>query len=235
MTSSTAILKVKNLNVELGGEKVIANLSFEVEEGEILTILGPNGAGKTVLLRTLLGFLPYQGEILWQKKVKIGYLPQGLTQLKVKDLPLAVEEFFGLKGISRKETLEFLKLVGIEKKSFLKKRIGDLSTGQFQRMLVAWVLASKPEVLLFDEPTTGIDIGGEETIYSLLHRFWKRGNLTIMLVTHDLNIVYKYSSRVLCLSKKGIACSGQPKEILNPKLLEKIYGTEIKFYEHKAP
>lgn len=230
MTSE--ILKVKNLNVELGGEKVIENLSFEVKKGEILTILGPNGAGKTVLLKTLLGFLPHQGEVSWQKKVKIGYLPQGLTQLKVKDLPLSVEEFFGLKGATKKETLQFLKSVGIKEESFLKKRIGDLSTGQFQRMLVAWVLISKPEVLLFDEPTTGIDIGGEETIYSLLHRFWQEGNLTILLVTHDLNIVYKYSSNVLCVSKKGVACSGPPKEILTSGLLEKIYGTEVKFYQH---
>lgn len=228
------ILEVTNLNVTLGSEKVIKDLSFGVKKGEILTLLGPNGAGKTVLLKALLGLLPYQGEVLWLKKVKIGYLPQGLTQLKVKDLPLSVEDFFTLKKVSPKETLKFLKSVGIEGSSFLKKRIGDMSTGQFQRMLVAWVLTSKPEVLLFDEPTTGIDIEGEETIYSLLHQVWKDKNLTILLVTHDLNIVYKYSSNVLCLSKKGVACSGPPKEILTTKLLEKVYGTEVKFYQHKA-
>jgi len=228
------ILEVKNLNIELDGEKIIKDLSFEVTKGEILTILGPNGAGKTVLLKALLGLLPYQGEILWSEKAKIGYLPQGLTQLKVKDLPLSVEEFFGLKKVPKEETLKFLKLVGIKEESFLKKRIGDMSSGQFQRMLVAWVLVSKPEILLFDEPTTGIDIGGEETIYSLLHRFWKEGNLTILLVTHDLNIVYKYSSNVLCLSKKGRTCSGQPKEVLTTKLLEKMYGTGIKFYQHRT-
>jgi len=228
------ILEVKNLKVELGGEEIIKNLSFEVKEGEILTILGPNGAGKTVLLKTLLGFLPHQGEVLWQKKTKIGYLPQGITQLKVKDLPLSVEEFFKLKKVTREEILKFLKLVGIREGAFLKKRIGDMSTGQFQRMLVAWVLISEPEVLLFDEPTAGIDIGGEETIYSLLHRFWKERKLTILLVTHDLNIVYKYSSDVLCLSKKGVSCSGQPKEVLTTGLLEKMYGTEIKFYQHKS-
>ncbi len=228
------VLEIKNLNVALDGEKIIKDLSFEVKDGEILTILGPNGAGKTVLLKTLLGFLPYQGEVLWQKKTKIGYLPQGLTQLKVKDLPLSVEEFFKLKKVTKEETLKFLKSVGIEENAFLEKRIGDMSTGQFQRMLIAWVLISKPEVLLFDEPTAGIDVGGEETIYSLLHRFWKEKNLTVLLVTHDLNIVYKYSSDVLCLNKKGIACSGPPKEVLTTDLLEKIYGTEIKFYQHKS-
>ena len=226
------ILKVKNLNVELDDEKIVKDLSFEVKKGEILTILGPNGAGKTVLLKALLGLLPYQGEISWQEKAKIGYLPQGLTQLKVKDLPLSVEEFFGLKKVSKEETLKFLKLVGIKEKNFLRKRIGDLSTGQFQRMLIAWVLVSKPEVLLFDEPTAGIDLGGEETIYSLLHRVWQEKNLTILLVTHDLNIVYKYSNSVLCLSKKGVTCFGRPKEVLTTELLEKMYGTGIKFYEH---
>ena len=226
------ILKVKNLNVELDDEKIVKDLSFEVKKGEILTILGPNGAGKTVLLKALLGLLPYQGEVSWPKSLKIGYLPQGLTQLKVKDLPLSVEEFFGLKKVSPEETMKVLKLVGIEEELFLKKRIGDLSTGQFQRMLIAWVLVSKPEVLLFDEPTAGIDLGGEETIYSLLHRVWQEKNLTILLVTHDLNIVYKYSNSVLCLSKKGVTCFGRPKEVLTTELLEKMYGTGIKFYEH---
>ena len=228
------ILKVENLNVKLDGEKIIENLSFNVKEREILTILGPNGAGKTVLLRTLLGFLPYSGKINWVKKVKIGYLPQGLTHLKVKNLPLSVEEFFKLKRISKEKILEFLKLVGIEKESFLTKRIGDLSSGQFQRMLIAWVLISKPEILFFDEPTTGIDIGGEETIYSLLYKFWQKENLTVLLVTHDLNIVYKYSTNVLCLTKRGFFCYGKPTEILTPENLAKVYGMEIKFYKHKS-
>ena len=228
----STVLKVKSLDVELEGENVIKDLSFEVKRGEILTLLGPNGAGKTVLLKALLGLLPYQGEISWHTSAKIGYLPQGLTQLKVKDLPLSVEDFFKLKEVPKEETLKSLKSVGIREELFPKKRIGDLSTGQFQRMLVAWVLVSKPEVLLFDEPTAGIDLGGEETIYSLLHQVWQDKNLTILLVTHDLNIVYQYSSHVLCLSKKGVACFGQPKEILTTELLEKMYGTGIKFYEH---
>lgn len=229
------ILRVENLNVELNGEKIIENLSFNVRKGEILTILGPNGAGKTVLLRTLLGFLPYKGKISWTKKLKIGYLPQGLTHLKVKGLPLSVEEFFKLKNSLKKEKiLKFLQTVGIEKKSLFKKQIGDLSSGQFQRMLIAWVLISRPEVLFFDEPTTGIDIRGEDTIYTLLYKFWAKEKLTILLVTHDLSVVYKYSTNVLCLSKKGFFCYGKPKEILTPKTLSKVYGMEIKFYQHKS-
>jgi zinc transport system ATP-binding protein len=227
------LLEVKNLNVNLDGEKIIENLSFQVTQGEFLTILGPNGAGKTVLLRTLLGFLPYEGIINWRQKLKSVYLPQGLTQLKLKDFPLTVQDFFALKNPvpDIEEITVFLHLVGLGK-DILKKTVGNLSGGQFQKMLVAWTLVSHPNVLFFDEPTTGIDIGGGETIYSLLQTIWEKEKLTIFLVTHDLSIVYKYSTNVLCLNRKGHQCFGAPKEILSPERLEQIFGTEIKFYEH---
>jgi len=93
LNMNSALLKVQNLSVELNGEKIIKNLSFQISRGEILTILGPNGSGKSVLLRTLLGFLPHEGDIVWDKKYKIGYLPQGLNQLLTKNLPLTVEDF----------------------------------------------------------------------------------------------------------------------------------------------
>jgi len=227
------LLEAKNLNIKFGKESVIENLSFSVNKGEVLTILGPNGAGKSVLLKSLLGLLPYEGEVAWHEKPKIGYLPQGLNQLRVKDLPLTVGDFFDLKNFSikNKEVERFLKLVGLEK-DILFKRAGDLSGGQFQRMLIAWVLISRPDVIFFDEPTTGIDIGGGETIYSLLHNISEKEKITIFLVTHDLNIVYRHSTHVLCLSRKGHYCFGSPKEILDPDALKEIFGTEIKLYEH---
>ncbi|MFH1536231.1 MAG: metal ABC transporter ATP-binding protein [Patescibacteria group bacterium] len=226
-------LEVKNLNVNLAGEKIIEDLSFKVAQGEILTILGPNGAGKSVLLRTLLGFLPYEGKIIWEQKPKIGYLPQGLNQLKVKDFPLTVQDFFALKNplLTLEEIARFLYLVGLEKDT-LFKTAGSLSGGQFQRMLVAWVLISHPQAIFFDEPTTGIDIGGGDTIYSLLHTIWEKEKLTIFLVTHDLNIVYKHSTNVLCLNRKGYNCFGAPKEILSPQTLKQLFGAEIKLYKH---
>jgi len=223
------ILKVKNLNVELDEEKIIEDLSFEIKKGKTVTILGPNGAGKTVLLRTLLGILPYRGEIEWLKDVKIDYVPQRLPF--IKDIPMNVEEFFRLKKASKKETREILNSVGFEE-NFLNKKIGDLSSGQFQRVLIAWALVRNPDVLLFDEPTTGIDIGGEETIYSLLAKLKEKRNLTILLVTHDLSVVFKFSSFVICLNKCPI-CQGIPKEVLSPEILRKLYSEEIKFYEHR--
>lgn len=231
--SSQLLLEVKNLNVVLGKEEIIQNLSFQVFEGEILTILGPNGAGKSVLLKTLLGLIPYRGEVVWRKKVKFGYLPQGLTQLKVKDFPLTVKDFFALKNfpLTLKKIGHFLRLVGLEK-NILSKLIGHLSGGQFQRMLLAWVLISRPNILFLDEPTSGIDIGGGETIYSLLYRLWLKEKITVFLVTHDLNVVYKNSTNVLCLTNKKCSCFGKPKEILNAKTLKKVFGREIKLYDH---
>jgi len=223
------ILRVKNLNVKLDGEKVLKNLSFKVRKGETLTILGPNGAGKTVLLKTLLGLLPYHGEIKWRKGVRIGYVPQRLPF--IKDVPMDVEEFFRLKGVSKSMVAKILNSVGI-KREVLKHKIGKLSSGQFQRILVGWSLSSNPHVLLFDEPFAGIDISGQESIYDLLKKFKERRELTILLVSHELSVVYKLTSKVLCLNKK-LLYQGPPKEVLTPKRLAELYGGKIKFHQHK--
>jgi len=222
------VLKVENLDVKLEGEEILKDLSFEVKEGEVLVILGPNGAGKTVLLKTLLGILPYKGKIEWQKGIKIGYVPQRLPF--IKDIPMAVKEFFDLKNVSKKESEEILKSIGLGE-DILKKKIGELSSGQFQRILVGWALASNPQVLLFDEPMTGIDIGGQESVYNLLEKLKKERDLTILFVTHELSIVYKLADKVLCLSKRML-CHGLPKEILTPERISELYSGEIKFYQH---
>jgi zinc transport system ATP-binding protein len=215
--------------VELEGEKIINNLSFEVKKGDVLTILGPNGAGKTVLLRTLLGLLLYKGEIEWERNIRIGYVPQRLPF--IKDVPLSVKDFLKLKKSSEKEIKEIINSVGFHE-NLLEKKIGDLSSGQFQRILIAWSLIENPQVLLFDEPTTGIDIEGEETVYRLLEKLKKERKLTILLVTHDLSVVYTFSNHVICLNKQPI-CYGPPHEVLTPDNLQRLYGEEVKYYRHK--
>ena len=228
--NNNSILKVENLNVKLNGEKIIEDLSFEVKEGETLAILGPNGAGKTVLFRTLLGFLPFEGEIQWKLGLKISYVPAGLPSSK--DIPLTVKEFFDLKKSSQKEAvIEALSAVGLKNPEVLGKQVSFLSTGQFQRLLVAWGLYDNPQVLLFDEPMTGIDIGGQESVYNLLEKLKKERDLTILFVTHELSIVYKLADKVLCLSKRML-CHGLPKEILTPERISELYSGEIKFYQH---
>lgn len=225
---SEVILKVKNLSVILDGEKVIEDLSFEMKKRNVITILGPNGAGKTVLLKTLLGIYPYQGEIKWKENIKIGYVPQRVPL--AKDIPITIEDFFKLKRKNKDEIKKALGLAGIDTK-YLNKKIGNLSSGQFQRILIAWALMGNPDVLLFDEPTAGVDIRGEDTIYNLLSNLKEKENLTMLWVTHDLSVVFKFSDLVLCLNKCPI-CKGQPKEVLTPQILFKIYGQEVKFYEH---
>lgn len=166
-STSNVLLEVKNLTVTLDRSPIVRDLRFNVADGEFLTILGPNGSGETVLVKALVGLLPYSGELNWYRKPKIGYLPQGLNQMSVRDMPLTVKDFFALKKLRRDDVLTYLSLVGLQK-SVLGKRAGHLSGGEFQRMLVAWVLASGPNVLFLDEPTTAVDIAGGETIYSLL-------------------------------------------------------------------
>ncbi|MBD3311997.1 ATP-binding cassette domain-containing protein [archaeon] len=225
----TKALKVKDLNVVLGGEEIIKDLSFSVEDGEVLVVMGPNGAGKTTLLKALLGLVPSKGKVEWGSK-NISYLPPQEFLERRHLPPLSIKDFFELKGASSNKTTEMLELVGL-KSSIISKNFNTLSTGQFQRMIIAWALVNEPSILLFDEPTAGIDVGGEETIYSLLRKFWEDKKMTILLVTHDLSIIWEHANNVLCINKKKI-CYGKPRKVLTPKNLEELYGTGIKFYKH---
>jgi zinc transport system ATP-binding protein len=221
------ILKVENLSVTLDNQEIIKDLSFGVGSGEIFVILGPNGAGKSVLLKALLNLLPYQGEIQWKQNIKIGYVPQRLPF--IKNIPLNVDEFFRLKPSQKVD--EILSLVGITP-SIRGYPIGNLSSGQFQRVLIAWALVNEPEVLLFDEPMAGIDIGGEETIYNLLYNLKKKRNLTIFLVTHDLNVVYQGADKVLCLNHRKV-CHGVPQDVLTLPNIQRLFGGSVKLFKHQ--
>ncbi|MEK7192299.1 MAG: metal ABC transporter ATP-binding protein [Patescibacteria group bacterium] len=231
------ILQVKNLNVRFDTLKVLNDLSFDVEKGNIVAIIGPNGAGKTVLFRTLLGLIPYEGKIEWQPGVKIGYVPQKLSV--GKDLPITVRDFLGFKNAPKGELLEALEVLGQSghhsehhlSHHLLDRKMGDLSGGELQRILIAYAVVGHPDVLLFDEPTAGVDIGGEETIYSILEKLRKKSNLSILLISHDLNVVYRYANQVLCINKEKI-CYGSPKDVLNSSALEQLYGTEVGVYHH---
>jgi zinc transport system ATP-binding protein len=229
VTLDNIILSVKDLNVRLNGEEILLDLTFDVYDGEVLAILGPNGAGKTTLLKALLGIVPYEGIVRWREGVKVGYVPQRLPF--IKDLPLSVKEFFQLVNASKGETIEILKSIGLGEE-ILGKKIGDLSSGQFQRILIGWALASNSNVLLFDEPLAGIDIGGQESVYNLLEKLKGDRNLTILFVTHELSIVYRLADRVLCLNKRML-CTGAPREMLTPEAISNLYASPVKFYQHK--
>ena len=234
---NNTILEVNNLSVILDREALLKNISFSIEKGSALAIIGPNGAGKTLLFRALLSLIPYEGSIKWKEGVKIGYVPQKFHI--ERDFPLSVKEFFLLKSknfwLPKKDFVGHLShelsLAGVDANpAFLEKKMGELSTGYLQRVLIAWAVLEHPDVLLFDEPTAGIDIGAEETIYNILHKLQEERGTTILLISHDLNVVYKYSSEVLCLNKT-LVCQGAPREVLNLKQLASLYG-EGSLYHH---
>jgi zinc transport system ATP-binding protein len=230
MVNENAVLTVSNLQIAYEGNQVIRDLSFTVEKRDILIILGPNGAGKTTLLRALQNLLPYQGSVSWNAQ-KISYLPPQEFLQRQNLPPLNIEEFYSFKASDSNTIKSMITDVGLDE-SLLSHQFSELSTGQFQRMLIGWALLDNPDVLILDEPTSGIDIGGEETIYSLLHKFWQNQNLTILLVTHDLNIVWEYATQVICLNQQQM-CMGKPDEVLTPEQLKTLYGTGIKFYKHQ--
>jgi zinc transport system ATP-binding protein len=119
--------------------------------------------------------------------------------------------------------------MGLEK-SILKKNLGELSGGQTQRLLIAWALLQQPDVLLLDEPTAGVDAGFEDTIYSLIRRVQTERGTTVLLVSHDLSVVYRYAQNVLCLNT-SVVCQGPPLEVLTPKELTALYG-DGGYYRH---
>ena len=226
------ILKVENLSVDLDGVTIIENLNFELQKGENMAIIGPNGSGKTVLLKTLLGFFPHKGEIKWTGDAKLGYVPQKIDAdrhlpINLENLLSAKADIMGLKKSRIKEVIEATKITG----KILKTPIGHLSGGQFQRSLIAFALLGQPNVILLDEPTASIDQPGEEQIYELLHDIQDKYDITIILVSHDLSVVYRYATEVLCLNKVGL-CFGPPESTLTPAVFRKLYGEEHKYVHH---
>jgi zinc transport system ATP-binding protein len=232
MPSQAPILSVTGLRVAFGGQAVIDDLSFEVRPGESLAVIGPNGAGKTVLLKALLNLIPYQGEIRWSRDARLGYVPQKINA--DRQLPLRLADLLDAKAavqhLPAGEIGSVASEVGLSSQ-ILNASVGHLSGGQFQKALIAFALLGRPNVLLFDEPTASLDELTEEHIYELLHSLQQNKGMTVILVSHDLSVVYRYANLVLCLSK-GKLCMGTPKEVLTPAMLEDLYGGPPKFYRH---
>ncbi len=225
-------LEVANVSVQFGRAKVVDRLSFEVPRGSSLAVIGPNGSGKTVLFQALIGALPHEGSVRWAPGTRIGYVPQKLDI--ERDLPVTGDDFLHAKaevtGASRGEASRALGLVNLDA-SVAAMPIGTLSGGQFQRLLVAMALVGRPTVLLLDEPTAGIDEPGQETINETVERLRREEGLTVLLISHDLSVVFRYASNVLCLAR-GTPCFGAPKITLTPATLEQLYGTPVGYHVH---
>lgn len=241
-------IRVSNLSVTLDGHPILENLSFVVPRGETTAIIGPNGAGKSILLQAILRLLPKQSgsvEIFgvpheqYRKIARlISYIPQKLNF--ERSFPLTVGGLFALKsrriigmtGIEEARMYNLLELVGM--RSHLHHKISTLSGGQMQRVLLGYSLMDKPELLILDEPSAGIDVQGQDTVYTLLKRIQQQEKLTLLLVSHELEIVMQYASQVLCLNRQ-LLCAGVPREVLSNDLLEKMYGSPVGHFAHSHP
>jgi zinc transport system ATP-binding protein len=232
METVSEVLDVERLTVRLGQRTVLSELSFHVPRGSTLAVIGPNGSGKTVLLRTLVGGLPYEGTIRWAPGTRLGYVPQKLDI--ERDLPLSGWDFLAaaaqLARVPTGEVMRALRQVDLEP-AVTHRHIGALSGGQFQLLLVAFAILASPTVLLLDEPTAGIDAPSQEHLNEMLHRLQVEQGVTLLLVSHDLSIVSRYATQVLCLAR-GEYWLGPPQEVVTPERLQALYGTPVRFHVH---
>jgi zinc transport system ATP-binding protein len=226
------ILSVKNVGVVLDGKPIVEAISFELERGDNLAIIGPNGSGKTVLVRALVGIAPHSGDIVWAPGVKVGYVPQKIDA--DRHLPLSIGDLLRAKARVVNLPLDSVRsvadVIGLSPE-ILEKPVGRLSGGQFQKALIAFALLGDPNVLLLDEPTASLDQLTEERVYELIRRLQKRFGLTLIIVSHDLSMVYRDATQVLCLNRQGL-CFGPPSEVLTPEALRALYGEHHHFYQH---
>lgn len=223
------ILSVSHLGVTLDHHPVLEDVSFHVPKQSTLAIVGPNGAGKTSLFRVLLGLLPHAGRVEWGEKVKIGYVPQ---HFQVTDVPISVREFLSIK--CRTDHRECLEAVGLDDRDLLHKRLSVLSGGEMQRVLIAWAIVDRPQVLLFDEPTSNVDIGSQDLVYATLNDLEARAGMTVLLISHDIHTVMHYSDATLALNRK-VVYFGESRQLSDPVLLRRIFGVESIEEDHAHP
>lgn len=229
--------KIEAFGVKRGKTEILKDVNLHIHCGELTAIIGPNGAGKSTLLKALVGEISHSGELkfLDTKGVHtghplIGYVPQHLdfdpgTPTSVFDFFQAAKSnipvwLMGSKKV-RKQVLEGLSKVSAE--HLIDKRLGSLSGGELQRVLLALALDPVPDLLLLDEPVSGIDQNGLEIFYNLVSQLREKYDLAIILVSHDLPLVYKYADRVVLLNKT-VQCVGRPKEVFSNDLVKKTFG-----------
>jgi zinc transport system ATP-binding protein len=228
---ATPILEVIDLSVAFGATTVLRGVTFSVEPGAALAVIGPNGAGKTVLFRALVGATAHQGTVRWAPGTRLGYVPQKLDL--ERDVPITGLDFLSARaalGRARPMT-EALAWVGLSADT-VRIPIGELSGGQFQRLLIAFALIGDPTVLLLDEPTAGVDEPGQERLNELVRRLQAERGLTVIFISHELTVVAKYATRVLCLSRTS-ASFGAPVDVLSGDMLQQLYGTPVALHLHE--
>lgn len=228
-------LRIQNLSVKIGTDTILQDISLHVHCGELVALIGPNGAGKSTLIKTILGQLPYDGVISFSvpgqrnRKAKIGYVPQSPTfdpgdPVSVADLFACCMSkrpaFLGISKTMRNKILDCLDRVHGE--YLIDKRIGSLSGGELQRVLLALALEPMPNILILDEPLSGVDVEGMETLMDMLDEIRKTYDLSILMITHDFSMLPHYADQVALLNRKLI-CQGTPEEILSSDAFRQVF------------
>jgi len=227
------IIKLDNVTYRYNSDLVLENISFKADQGDLLGIIGPNGAGKTTLFCLILRLLEgYQGKItLFGEDIrnnrkalkKIGYIPQ--KKNIDQGFPATVEEIVSLGVLERKtnkdKVISAIKVVGLLEQR--NKRIGELSGGQQQRVLIAKALVNEPQLLILDEPTTGIDLETQDKFYALLRELNSENYITIILASHDLDAINKLANKVACINRK-MSFHGDAGEFFGSEQLLKSYS-----------
>jgi len=232
--------KLLDFGVALGGRAILDHVNLHLHCGELTALIGPNGAGKTTLLRAMLGELPHTGDIQFipfggrpNRRLRIGYVPQRLAVDSAA--PISVQDLFagalsrwplwlGYRPSVRDETVRALSQV--EAADLLDARLGQLSGGQLQRVLLALALTPLPDVLLLDEPMAGIDHAGIVLFYETISKLRQEYDLAVLLISHDLLAIAGVADRMVLLNRT-ILCDGTPREILSHDLVQRTMGFSL--------
>lgn len=241
--SSFCCTKIKNISVKRGSNQILKDVNLHIHCGELTAIIGLNGAGKSTLLKALLGEIPHLGEVVYletknkvTKNPVIGYVPQKLdfdlsSPMSVLDVFAAAQSkrpiWWGVSKKIREHTRECL--ARVEAEHLIDRQLGILSGGEVQRVLLALALEPVPNILLLDEPVSGIDQKGLKLFYQTVADLRRTYDLSIILVSHDLHLVAHYADRVALLNNGTIKITGTPEEVFTNEEVNAIFN--IDFYE----
>lgn len=244
-TCGLCCTQIKNISVKKGREWILRDVNLHIHCGELTALIGVNGAGKSTLLKTLLGEIVHTGEIIYTdtktngiKKPVIGYVPQKLdfdlsTPVSVLDLFVSTLSKRPAWLPVSKKMRERVKrsLAAVEAEYVIDRKLGVLSGGEIQRVLLALALEPIPNILLLDEPVSGIDQNGLKLFYETVDKVKKNYDLSIILVSHDFELVAQYADRVVLLDQGTIKCSGKAEEVFTSKEVEELF--DVKFYRNR--
>jgi len=234
MTSNQNILvKLNQAGFRLEDKWLVKGVSLQIERGQIVTLIGPNGSGKSTTAKIALGiYKKIDGEVEKYTN-KVGYVPQKISIDWT--LPLRVKDFMVLtENLKDEDINEALSLTGVIQ--LKNKNLGDLSGGEFQRVLIARAISKKPDLLVLDEPVQGVDFTGEIALYKLIKKISDELNCGILLISHDLHTVMSATDHVVCLNGH-VCCSGSPMDVAKNNEYKALFGEQasqiLSRYEHR--